>query len=58
MEAEVPILLAYLDAEKKVVGIHEDLFYPTGNMEKDMAEIQAFYADKVGVRPENQVAKD
>lgn len=55
VEADVPILLAYLDAEKKVVGLRDELFYPTGDMKKDMAEIQAFYADKVGVNPGNMI---
>lgn len=55
IEADVPILMAYLDAEKKVVGIRKDLFYPTGDMEKDMLEIQAFYTDKVGVNPGNML---
>lgn len=58
VEADVPILLAYLDAEKKIVGLRDELFYPTGDMDKDMAEIQAFYADKVGIKPENQISLD
>ncbi len=58
VEANVPILFAYLDAEKKVVGIRDELFYPTGDMHADMQFIQEFYADKVGVNPENQVALD
>ncbi len=55
IEANVPILMAYLDAEKKIVGIREELFYPTGDMAADMIAIQAFYADKVGINPENQI---
>ena len=55
VESDVPIVFAYLDAEKKVVGIHDKLFYPTGDMETDLAKIQAFYADKVGVKPQNQL---
>jgi 1-acyl-sn-glycerol-3-phosphate acyltransferase len=38
----VPIVLGYLDYAKKVAGFGT-LFYPTGNLEKDMQEIKAFY---------------
>ncbi len=50
--ADVPIAIAYLDASKREVGFSH-LFYPTGDMDKDMAEIQAFYAEKVGINPKN-----
>ena len=50
--AGVPILLGYVDAPKKEAGL-ADFFTPTGDVEKDMGEIQAFYADKGGLRPEN-----
>ena len=40
--AGVPIQLAYLDYQKKEVGITET-FYPTGNEEDDLKHIQAFY---------------
>lgn len=50
--AEVPILLGYVDASKKEAGF-ADFFTPTGDLEKDMVEIQAFYANKQGLRAEN-----
>lgn len=50
--AEVPILLGYIDAAKKEAGI-ADFFRPGGNLENDMREIRAFYADKKGICPEN-----
>ncbi len=50
--AEVPILLGYIDASKKEAGF-ADFYTPTGDLEKDMAEIQAFYATKQGLRAEN-----
>jgi len=53
MEANVPILLAYLDASKRELGFGE-LFYPTGDMEGDIKTIQAFYADKQGIKPQNK----
>lgn len=42
MGAQVPIVLGYLDYGKKVAGFG-DLFYPTGDYQKDLADIQNFY---------------
>jgi len=50
--ADVPILLGYVDASKKEAGF-ADFFTPTGDLEKDMVEIRAFYANKRGLRAEN-----
>ena len=50
--AEVPVLMGYVDGEKKEAGL-ADFFYPTGELEVDMPAIRAFYADKVGINPEN-----
>lgn len=50
--ANVPILLGYLDAPKKEAGI-ADFFTPTKDMDKDMREIRQFYSTKGGIRPEN-----
>jgi 1-acyl-sn-glycerol-3-phosphate acyltransferase len=41
--AQVPIILAYMDYEKKISGIGP-VFQPTGNVEADMVKIKAFYA--------------
>jgi 1-acyl-sn-glycerol-3-phosphate acyltransferase len=43
LEAEVPILMAYMDYSKKTSGIGP-LLHPTGDIEKDMQTVQAFYA--------------
>jgi 1-acyl-sn-glycerol-3-phosphate acyltransferase len=43
LQAQVPIVLAYMDYSRKQSGLGP-LFYPTGDIEKDMVEIQAFYA--------------
>lgn len=51
MKAGVPIGLGYLDYEKKIGGIME-AFYPTGNMEKDMAYIMSKYTSIKGKYPE------
>lgn len=42
MGAKVPIIMGYLDYGKKVAGFG-DLFYPTGDYQKDLVEIQNFY---------------
>lgn len=41
--AQVPIVLAFMDYEKKRAGIGGE-FTPTGDVEADMAAIKAFYA--------------
>ena len=43
LNAGVPIALAYMDYEKKKTGVGK-IVYPTGDYEKDMAEIMQFYA--------------
>ncbi|TCO80244.1 1-acyl-sn-glycerol-3-phosphate acyltransferase [Plasticicumulans lactativorans] len=42
-QAGVPILLAYVDARRRVGGLGP-LFHPTGDAQADMAAIRAFYA--------------
>ena len=51
--ANVPILMAYFDYPNKVVGLGP-LFHPTGDMEKDMKEIQAFYQNFKGKYADQQ----
>jgi len=50
--AGVPILMGYIDASRREAGL-ADFFHPTGDIETDMPAIRAFYADKVGINPEN-----
>jgi len=40
--AGVPVVLGFLDYKKKEAGFHS-LFYPTGNYESDLAELQKIY---------------
>lgn len=47
--AGVPIVLGFIDARSKTIG-YGPLFYPTGNLDDDLIEIQRFYADKAGLR--------
>jgi 1-acyl-sn-glycerol-3-phosphate acyltransferase len=42
-EARVPIVLAYMDYERKLSGLGP-VFQPTGDVEVDMAAIKRFYA--------------
>ena len=50
--ANVPILLGYVDAKNKAAGF-ADFFTPTGDLEKDMSEIRKFYKEKTGLLLEN-----
>ena len=45
--AKVPIIMAYMDYSQKRSGIGP-LFVPSGDIEKDMMTIKAFYADFKG----------
>ena len=51
INAGVPIALAYMDYDKKKTGVGK-IVYPTGDYEKDMTEIMAFYAQVTPKFPE------
>jgi len=53
-KANVPIVLGYLDYKEKEAGIG-GVFYPTGDRDKDVEEIKAFYRTKSAKFPENGV---
>nr|WP_295075967.1 1-acyl-sn-glycerol-3-phosphate acyltransferase [uncultured Roseateles sp.] len=46
-EAQVPIVMAYMDYERKLSGLGPQ-FTPTGDIEADMLAIKAFYAQYKG----------
>jgi 1-acyl-sn-glycerol-3-phosphate acyltransferase len=48
--AGVPIVCGFLDYKRKTGGIGT-VIYPTGNIEKDMGDIQNFYKDITGRYP-------
>lgn len=48
--ANVPIGLGYIDFKEKIGGVGE-IFYPSGNIDKDLKLIQAFYANFSGKNP-------
>jgi 1-acyl-sn-glycerol-3-phosphate acyltransferase len=50
-QAQVPIILAFMDYREKRSGLGP-IFEPTGDIERDMAQIQAFYAGIQGRRPD------
>ncbi|TWO73411.1 glycerol acyltransferase [Caenimonas sedimenti] len=50
LQAQVPIMLAYLDYARKVGGLGP-VFVPSGDVEQDMLAIKRFYA---GVRGRNE----
>jgi hypothetical protein len=52
VEAEVPIAIAFVDKRAKEAGI-DHFLRPTGDMDREMAEIKAFYDTKRGLKPNN-----
>lgn len=51
LEAKIPIFLGYMDYKKKEGGLGS-IFYPTGDYEKDLAEIEAYYRNVHARHPE------
>ncbi len=49
--AGVPIVLGFMDYRRKRGGLGP-LFHPTGDIDRDMAEIQKFYEGVTGRRPD------
>lgn len=54
MRANVPMVLTYMDYPSMTGGFGPTI-YPSGNVEKDMEEIKAFYRTIRGKYPENGV---
>lgn len=52
--ANVPIILGYMNYLTKEIGLGPT-FYPTGNIEEDIANIQAFYKKIPGKQPDKGV---
>lgn len=50
-QANLPIIMFYLDNKTRTVGFAE-LFYLTNDINADMDVFKAFYADKIGYKPE------
>ena len=52
LKAQVPIVLAYIDYKEKCIGMTRSLF-PSGDIEKDMAEIKDYYRHRHARYPRN-----
>ena len=52
LQAQVPIVMAYMDYERKLSGLGP-VFTPSGDVERDMAEIKRFYAPFKGKRADS-----
>ena len=52
LDAGVPILPVAFDYSRRVIAF-APLFNPTGDYEKDLVELRAFYRPEMGLRPEN-----
>ena len=51
-KTKVPLLVGYIDYEKKNIGIIKE-FKPTGDVKRDMIEIKKLYKGVKGKNPEN-----
>jgi len=49
--AQVPVLLGFMDFKEKIGGVAQ-LFYPSGDIDRDMLEIQQFYRHITGKNPQ------
>ena len=54
-EANVPVAVAFVDTAARRSGI-DHFITPSGDIDKQMAEIKAFYDTKRGMRPENYIS--
>lgn len=55
--AEVPIVMGFLDFKRKLAGFGP-LLRPTGDIEKDMLAVRAFYSGITGKHPDASAAPD
>lgn len=53
LAAEVPIVMSFIDADKRVAGIGPTL-HPTGEIVADMDQLRSFYSGIKGRHPERQ----
>jgi len=52
LAARVPLVLGYIDASRKQIGFGPTLQL-SGDQQRDLTAIRAFYADKRGIHPED-----
>lgn len=53
--ADVPIVVGYVNADKKQCGVSH-VIYPNGDMAGQMAELKAFYDTQAGLKPSNYLS--
>ena len=53
VEAGVPIVLGFIDYERRTMGIG-GTFEPSGEVERDLGFLRRFYAAKAPLRPQNR----
>ena len=51
LQSGIPCLLGAIDAKSKSIMVNK-VFYPTGDMDKDMKDIKKFYSGFTGIYPE------
>ncbi|HEB28528.1 MAG TPA: glycerol acyltransferase [Porticoccus sp.] len=52
LQAKIPLILGFVDGDTRQIGFGPK-FMPTGDMDADLKEIQAFYANKRGINADN-----
>jgi 1-acyl-sn-glycerol-3-phosphate acyltransferase len=57
VEAQVPIIVAYVDVEERVAGI-DHVLHPSGDLPADMKHLADFYKTKAGVKKDNFLPPD
>jgi 1-acyl-sn-glycerol-3-phosphate acyltransferase len=55
LRLDVPVGLAYIDYARRAIGVRQ-FVRMSGDTERDLALLRAFYADKSGLRPQNASA--
>lgn len=51
IDTGLPIVMHYIDYDKKVVGQNSEPFYPTGVWDRDKHVFEQFYSDKSAKHP-------
>jgi hypothetical protein len=51
-EGKIPIMLSFIDYEKKQCGLGE-IYHTSGNMDADLAYLQEYYGQFAGKNPDN-----
>lgn len=55
LRLDLPVGLAYIDYARRAIGVRE-FVRMSGDVERDLARLRAYYADKTGLHPHNASA--